>query len=149
MNLFDELMSLIRTLESEAIPYALCGGLAVATHGAPRATKDIDLLVPPDEVDRLLQVVSGLGYRFPANPMRFRDGMEMRRTRKIEGGKLMTLDLILVDTQREAAWRSRERRTLGDAHLWVIGRDALIAMKSDAGRPIDVADIERLTEVDR
>lgn len=149
MNIFDELMSLIRALEVAQIPYALCGGLAVATHGAPRATKDIDLLVPPEAIDRLLAVVAPLGYRFPATPMRFRDGMELRRISKIEGGKLMTLDLILVDAQLEPAWRSRERRALGDTQLVVVGRDALVAMKSGAGRPIDIADIERLMEVDR
>jgi hypothetical protein len=33
--------------------------------------------------------------------------------------------------------------------LWVIGRDALIAMKVQAGRAQDLADVERLTELDR
>ena len=34
----------VRALERAKVPYALCGGLAVALHGFPRATKDIDLL---------------------------------------------------------------------------------------------------------
>ena len=33
-----ELRSLIRALDEASIPYALCGGLAVAVFGYPRAT---------------------------------------------------------------------------------------------------------------
>ena len=31
-------------MDEAGVDYALCGGLAVAAHGAPRATRDIDLL---------------------------------------------------------------------------------------------------------
>ena len=43
-------MSLVAELDADGVDYALAGGLAVAVWGAPRATKDIDLLVRPDQV---------------------------------------------------------------------------------------------------
>ncbi len=46
VDLEQELISLAAVLASEGIPYALCGGLALAVHGFQRATKDIDFLVP-------------------------------------------------------------------------------------------------------
>ena len=149
MNLFDELVALIAALEAAQLPYALCGGLAVAAHGAPRATKDIDLLVPRDAVDAIAAVAATLGFKFAAAPMRFRDGMEIRRISKIESGKLLVLDLLLMDDNTRHAWDARETRALAGTRLVVVGRDALIRMKASAGRPIDVADIERLTGDDR
>ena len=44
MSLRNEMFQLVRALDSANIPYALCGGLAMAVHGWPRATLDIDLL---------------------------------------------------------------------------------------------------------
>jgi hypothetical protein len=49
VDLFDELVRLAAALHDAGTPYGLCGGLAVAAHGAPRATKDIDL----HDVERL------------------------------------------------------------------------------------------------
>ena len=59
------------------------------------------------------------------------------------------MDLLLVNEGSEPAWQSRQRVAIQDGELWVVGRDALIRMKVAAGRPQDLADAERLTEVDR
>lgn len=45
LDLADELAQLTRSLGAAGIEYALCGGLAMAVHGAPRATVDIDFIV--------------------------------------------------------------------------------------------------------
>lgn len=45
MDLYDELKDLVSALHAHEIPYALCGGLALAVHGIPRSTIDIDLMV--------------------------------------------------------------------------------------------------------
>jgi hypothetical protein len=52
MNLKDELVQVIEALGSSAIPYALCGGIAVVIHGYPRLTKDIDLLIRDEDLAR-------------------------------------------------------------------------------------------------
>lgn len=56
----------------------------------------------------------------------------------------------LFDSLLHPAWESREQfETDSGQGLWVIGRDALIAMKIQAGRAKDLADVERLREIDR
>lgn len=50
MNLELELREIIRLFNQERIDYALCGGMAVAIHGHPRFTKDIDLLVTQESL---------------------------------------------------------------------------------------------------
>ncbi len=41
-------------------------------------------------------------------------------------------------------WKSREIADWGNGHTWVVSRGGLIKMKTLAGRPIDLVDIERL-----
>ncbi len=149
-DLFDALFVVTGALERAGIDYGLVGGLAVAVHGAPRATTDIDLLIAPDNADRAVALAKEAGFRFEALPQRFSDGMRLRRVTRIEQGESLTVDFMLADPFLQAAWDSRERYDAGDGrHLWVVGREALIAMKVQAGRAKDLADIERLTDLDR
>jgi hypothetical protein len=46
LDLYAELSALILRFERDAVPYALCGGMAMAVHGFVRATEDIDILLP-------------------------------------------------------------------------------------------------------
>jgi hypothetical protein len=149
MNLFDELVSLVAALDADGVEYALVGGLAVAVWGAPRATQDIDLLVRPEALAAALAAARRSGFDVPARLMTFPDGMRLQRVSRLEGDSLLTLDLMLVDANLEEAWRTRLRLETATGPLWVITREALIAMKVAAGRPQDVADIARLREQDR
>jgi len=149
MNLFDELVLVVSALDRSGIEYALVGGLAVGVWGAPRATKDIDFLIRPDDLVRAKESLRQVGYTLEALPMQFSDGMQMQRVSKVGVGELMTVDFILVDSNLEPAWQSRSRRDTDVISISVISRDALIAMKLSAGRPQDQADVIKLTEQDR
>lgn len=149
MNLFDELVEVVKALDRSSVDYALVGGLAVGVWGAPRATKDIDLLIRPEDLTRAKEAVRHVGYGLEALPMQFSDGMQMQRVSKVGAGQLMTVDFILVNANLEPAWQSRTRHDTDVISLNVISRDALIAMKVSAGRPQDQADVIKLTEQDR
>lgn len=149
MVLVDELLSLVVALDDGGVEYALVGGLALAVWGAPRATKDIDLLVRPERLDAAMAIALTQGFDVVAMKMTFRDGMELQRVTRAQGGQLLTLDFLLVSAPYEAAWSSRLRVAVGAGGVWVISRDALIAMKALAARPQDIADIERLRDLDR
>jgi hypothetical protein len=149
MTLHGELMAVTGALDADAIPYALVGGLAVAVWGAPRATKDIDLLVQPVDVERAKAAVGRCGFTLPAEPMQFSDGMVVHRVSKVHDGALMTVDLLLVNDTLRRHFDAREARLVEEGRLWVIGREGLIAMKISAGRPQDQADVVKLTELDR
>ena len=43
VDIFDEFQNLIKKLNQEKIDYAICGGWAMAIHGLPRATVDIEI----------------------------------------------------------------------------------------------------------
>lgn len=149
MVLVDELLSLTRALDAEDVGYALVGGLALAVWGAPRATKDIDLLVTADALDAAMAVARQQGFDIVALRMTFRDGMELQRVTRASDGQLLTDDFLLVNSNLEPVWASRQRMPVGADAIWVISRDALIQMKALAARPQDIADIERLRDLDR
>lgn len=74
-RLHDALRRLVERLNAEGIPYALLGGLALAQHGYPRLTEDIDLLLTPSGLERFSQRLVGRGYRpaFSGAQKSFRD----------------------------------------------------------------------------
>ena len=150
LDLWKESQALIQELEAGGIDYAIVGAVALAIHGAPRATTDVDLLVQPDSLEPVLESARGCGFRIEAMPMRFSDGMEVRRTTKIDDdGDTLTLDLILVDANLQPIWDSRQRIATDFGQVWVVSREGLIQMKAWAGRERDLGDIRRLEELDR
>lgn len=149
MDLIQEMLGLIVALNANGVPYALCGGLALGVHGFPRATQDIDLLVPEHERARLQDVAREVGFWIPSGRMPFKPktphAMEIWRVSKAIGPKLISLDMIVVSPGLESVWESRVVVRFGEVDCSVVSRDGLITMKTIAGRHQDLADIERLT----
>lgn len=151
LDLFDEARALVRALQQRGVEYALCGGLAMAVHGVPRATVDIDLLIAPESLEEVRAVARGLGYVFDAQPMSFaRGAVEIRRVSKPdpEGGDVLKLDLLLVTPAIRHVWDQREQVEWEDGPLWVVSRGGLIGLKSLRNSGTDQDDIRKLREPD-
>lgn len=144
LNLYDELIALIRALNDAGIEYAVCGGMAMAIHSFPRHTVDLDLLILPDDVERVFAIAEGLGYTFRARPMNFHEGLvQIRRITKIdpETHDPLMLDLLLVTPGMQDVWDSRQTAITEDATLTVVSPEGLIKMKSARGSGRDLDDI--------
>ena len=149
LDLFDELSALIRAFDGRGIDYALCGGLALAVYGLPRATVDIDVLVPPEGLSRLKQVAAGRGFDIEARPMRFAAGaVEIHRMSKVDPdpGDLLSLDAVLVTPELTTVWAGRRRVEWEGGELTVVSRAGLIAMKRLRGSGQDRDDIASLED---
>ena len=74
-RLHSSLRRLAERLNAAEIPYALLGGLALAEHGYPRLTEDIDLLMTAAGLERFRRAFVGRGYRpaFAGAEKTFRD----------------------------------------------------------------------------
>lgn len=101
-------------------PPALIGGLALASHGVVRATRDVDFLIDADDADRLHDILLGLGYlclhrsEDAANYLRGEDGFDVLYAHR--------------PTARKLLCEADERQT-GFGRLRVIGAEGLIAFK--------------------
>ena len=49
-NLHDAARAIARLLEQQGADYAVAGALALAVHGRPRLTDDVDILIRPDDL---------------------------------------------------------------------------------------------------
>jgi hypothetical protein len=149
MDFFQELKDLIDALEDGAIDYALCGGVALAIHGVPRATQDIDFLVRPEDLDRLREIVRRCGFVLESFPMDFASGITIQRFTKLIDGQPLMLDALLVGGPLAGAWERRQAAEIEGGRVRVIARDDLVALKLAAGRPQDLVDVQRLQEAGR
>jgi hypothetical protein len=147
LDLFDEFNKVVTLLAKRNIDYALCGGLALAVYGIPRATIDIDLLIMPEAFEEVVKLARELGYKKEALPKRFSDkGIEIRHISKFdqESGDILMLDLLLVTPTILPVWESRREVEWEHGTLWVVSYDGLIALKSLRGSGQDLEDISRL-----
>lgn len=145
-TLLQELLEITSDLEKNGIEYAVCGGLSMAIHGFARATMDIDVLIQPESLEKAYQVAAKKGYDIKGLDMSFKErAVEIRRVSKIDDdGEVLSLDLLLVTPQVDDVWETREQVELAESRLTVVSKQGLIKMKTLAGRPQDLADIERL-----
>lgn len=152
MNLVDELHAIAAVLSDAGIPYAICGGIAVTIHGATRSTKDLDILLRREDLDRVLDLVRPLGYRFPALPMTFDAGTprerHVQRISKLDGAAHLVLDIMIADGPFADALDDRVTFSASGGPLTVVSRATLIRMKQLAGRPQDLADLAKLEAPD-
>jgi hypothetical protein len=151
LDIYDELKALVSALESRRVDYALCGGLAMAVYHVPRATIDIDLLVPPDALDAAKQVADDLGFSLDAKPMVMAEGsIRIERVTKADpaGGDLLMLDLVLVTPNLEQVWSTRTEIDWEEGSLSVVSREGLIEMKSLRRSGQDLDDIRALEEAE-
>lgn len=150
-DIFDEFRDLIVKLNAEQVEYAVCGGWALAIHGVPRATVDIDLLVLSENLAEVWKIAEDLGYDVEGLPVSFDDGfLEIRRISKIDkkSKTLFTIDFLLVTEGLKEVWATRENIDFEDEKVWTVSREGLIFMKQVSGRNKDLGDIEDLEELE-
>lgn len=147
-DLKKEFLEIAQLFKEKGIEYAICGGIAVAVHGYPRSTQDIDILVKESDLERITSLLENAGFAFPAGIIPFDIGKETERKvfriSKIEGEDILTVDLILVSPFLEDVWELRERYQIGDSEIQIVSRKGLRKMKKAAGRPRDIADLHEL-----
>ncbi len=149
MDFFRELTVLAGALDVAGIDYALCGGVALAIHGAPRATQDIDLLVRPEAVELLRKTAHACGFTFASLPMDLSSGITVLRFTKLIEGQPFMLDALLVGPSTERVWQDRQTAEVDGGTLRVVSREGLVSLKLAAGRPQDLVDVQRLRELER
>ena len=147
-DLLTELRSITDAFDLAGVEYALCGGVALAIYGIPRATIDIDMLVRPGQVPTAEEALVQLGYRLAAAPMRLAGGaVSITRLVKPEPDSedVLMVDLLHVTPALESAWQSRRRVAWDHGAIATVSRAGLVALKRLRGSGQDQDDIERLT----
>src|SRR6266568_292961 len=56
------ILDAVEAIERARVPYVVIGGLASSLLGRPRMTRDVDLLVKPDDAKRALEALAAAGF---------------------------------------------------------------------------------------
>ena len=147
MELQKDIREFVELLLSEKVDFLLVGGYALAVHGAPRFTEDIDFLIhlSSENADRLIQVVEKFGFGdldierddFLKPDFVIQLGMAPNRIDLLTG---------IDGLSWEEIWESRIGYEFDGLPIHVIGREQLIKNKLASGRTKDLADAERLQQ---
>lgn len=133
------------SLTDSGARYLVVGGYAVAAHGHPRYTKDIDVWIDrtPENAARVLDALGRFGF----------GSLDILLEDIIREGRVIQLGVppsrvdILTSVQGvefEACWERRIELDAGGVLVPFIGLDDLKASKRAAGRLQDLADVEAL-----
>ncbi len=145
MDVQKDFADLCSLLNAQGVEFLIVGGYAVAFHGAPRFTGDLDILIRPDihQVDRMLNALREFG--FPAHEITADYLLEQQKILQL--GKIPVQIHLMTNISGvpwDDAWRSRRTGAYGTIPVFFIGREALIANKRATGRIKDLADVEAL-----
>ncbi len=147
MDLAPDFNEFCALLTARHIEFVIVGAHALAFHGAPRFTGDLDVLVRPTEENgrRLLQALSEFG--FPTAPLTAADIVDGRKIIEM-GVATVQIDVMsqIDGVTWDEVWQSHVSGGIGAGSVAFIGRNAFLRNKKAAGRPKDLADIEALRE---
>ena len=161
MKFKQSVVDVVTALNADDIRYIIVGGLAVASHGYLRTTKDIDLVVAldPQNVVAAFASLAKAGYR-PKVPITAADFSDAAtRERLIREKNMIVLQFwrdespdvdvfVREPFDFEAEWtRARMEKISPDLTAPVVRLEVLLDLKREASRPQDLADIDALTKL--
>jgi hypothetical protein len=148
MEIHTDFKELLELFNKHKVEYLIVGGYALAFHGAPRFTRDIDLFVRPtsDNAVRILTALDEFGF----------GSLDLSQDDLTTPGRIVQLGVAplrvdIVTSITGVPWDKAEAGKVsglfGDTPVSFIGRDDFIANKRATGRAKDAADVEALGEL--
>ncbi|HEX5108150.1 MAG TPA: hypothetical protein VFV95_06880 [Vicinamibacterales bacterium] len=140
-----DFVDLLRAFIAADVRFLIVGAYALALHGRPRATGDLDVWVDatPQNAVRVINALTAFGA--PLADVSVDDFSREGVTYQI-GVAPARIDILteLTGLTFAEAWPDRMRRPFGEIEVDFIGRTAFIRNKRATGRAKDLADIEGL-----
>jgi predicted nucleotidyltransferase len=135
-------------LNARSVDYLVVGGYALAAHGHPRYTGDIDFWVRPtaDNIARLLSVLNDFG--FASLGIAAADFATDTVVQLGQPPRRIDLLTSIDGVEFEACFARRERVELAGVRLNIIGLEDFKTNKRSTGRLKDLADLESLDPPD-
>ena len=145
MSRKSEQIGFFAALHAAGVEYAVVGGVAVNAHGFVRNTRDLDVFFRPtiENAQAVFRALEALGA--PLHGMDATDLLD-----DVEHYQLQTehgrIDLLtsIGEMNFDQVWRNRVDAKIDGVTVRFISKEDLIENKRQAGRKIDLADVEEL-----
>jgi hypothetical protein len=150
-GLNEDFRDVLLLMVDAGVEFVIVGAYALAFHGAPRASGDIDVLVRPtvENARRALEALARFGAPVESAAI---TATELARPGIVYqiGLPPRRIDIMtaLSGVTFDEAWASRATADLEGRTVAFIGRAALLRNKEATGRPKDIADIARLRRIE-
>ncbi len=147
MEVQPDFRDLLGLFNVHKVEYMIVGAYALAFHGVPRFTGDLDIFIRPDSENarRILQALDEFGFKSVG--LTLEDFQSADKVVQL-GVPPVRVDIItsLTGVSWEEAFSGRAEGKYGDMPVYYIGREQFIANKRALGRKRDFADLEALGE---
>lgn len=145
MNLQKDLKEFVELLNGLDVRFLIVGAFAVAYHGYPRYTSDVDIFVEKSAENAKLLVRAIDEFGFGDIGLTTEDFMQKDQVVQL-GVAPNRIDIMtfISGVSFEEAWTSRELGELGGVTLPFISREMLKRNKAASGRKQDLADLDEL-----
>ena len=147
MEIQEDFREFLALLNAHEVEFMIVGGYALAFHGAPRFTGDIDVFVKPD-YDNAKRIIKALAvFGFSSLDLAIDDFKDPDKVIQL-GLPPVRIDIItsISGVSWEEANASKVPGLYGDVSVSFIGKKQFITNKRAIGRKKDLADIEALGE---
>lgn len=147
MEIQQDFKELLELFNGHSVEYVIVGAYALAYHGAPRFTGDIDIFVRPS-YDNAAKIISALDhFGFGSLNLTIDDFQKPDSVVQL-GVPPVRIDLItsLTGLTWEEADKGKQRGLYGKVPVFFLGREQYIVNKRVTGRKKDLADLEALGE---
>jgi hypothetical protein len=147
MEVQKDFRDLLELLNAHKVEYMIVGAYALAFHGAPRYTGDVDIFVKPDPANAQRIMAALYDFGFGSAKLSVADFEEEDKVVQL-GFPPVRVDLVtsLTGVSWEEAALGRVEGKYGDVFVYYIGRQQFILNKRALGRKKDLADLEALGE---
>ncbi|NNE97142.1 MAG: nucleotidyl transferase AbiEii/AbiGii toxin family protein [Acidimicrobiales bacterium] len=143
--LSKDFIEFIECCVAREVKFLIVGGYALAAHGHPRATKDLDVwvLIGSDNAERLISAIADFGME--AVGLQPADFMEPDTVIQL-GYPPVRIDLLTSASgvDFEDCWARRVAISVGSVAAGFISCEDLIANKRASGRAQDAVDVDVL-----
>jgi hypothetical protein len=140
-----DFVDLLRAFTAADVRFLIVGAYALAVHGRPRATGDLDVWIDatPENAPRVIRALAAFGA-----PMTEISEADFARPGVVYqiGVAPGRIDILteLSGVVFADAWRDRISRPFGELQVDFIDREAFVRNKRATGRLKDLSDIEGL-----
>lgn len=150
MELDKDFNEFVELFLEHNVRFLIVGGYALAAHGLPRATGDLDawVWVNPENAQNIMRALNAFGFQnlsLTESDFSKEDSIIQLGYPPFRIDILTSIDGVAFDP----AWEKKVVVELNGMKVPFIGREDLIANKKAAGRPQDLADVSRLTSEDK
>jgi hypothetical protein len=147
MEVQKDFRDLLELLNAHKVDYLIVGAYALAFHGAPRYTGDMDIYVNPNPTNALRIMAAINDFGFGSAELSATDFEAEDRVVQL-GFPPVRVDIVtsLTGVSWEEAAAGRIEGKYGDVLVYYIGREEFISNKTKVGRKKDLADLEALGE---